>query len=146
MNRTNILGDMTSWTDKQLELLCKPENHKITFDGCEYRWYHKIDGNKWDLHSIYAFKEWKKPYGWLKWALGSWAKELEARRKDAAKEHFKDMQSYLYKIEQAKVIASNDKLKTKEKIKAVKELLPEESVTFIATLLNLSRQAIHKHL
>ena len=34
----------TSWSDQDLESLCLPENHKITFDGFEYWWYHKLHG------------------------------------------------------------------------------------------------------
>lgn len=146
MNRTETLGDMTSWTDEQLEILCKPENHKITFDGYEYFWYHKLNGNKWEIHSVYSFDDWKKPYSWMKWALGAWAKELAQRRKDASNAHFKDMKSYLDKVEQARLIASDSKLKTKYKIAKIQELLPKESITFVASMLNLSRQAIHKHL
>lgn len=145
MNRTEMLGDMTSWTNDELELLCKPENHKIVFDGYEYKWYHKLDGNKWDMHSVYAFEDWKKPYSWLQWALGAWAKELESRRKDMAKEHFNEMKLYLYTVEQARKIADSD-IKTKSKIQQIKKLLPGESVTFIADLLKMSRQAVHKHL
>lgn len=145
MNRTDMLEDMTSWTNDELELLCKPQNHKIVFDGYEYKWYHKLDGNKWDIHSVYTFEDWKKPYSWLQWALAAWAKELEARRKDAAKEHFNEMKSYLRKVEQARLIA-NSSMKTKNKIQAIQELLPEESITFIADLLKMSRQAVHKHL
>jgi len=145
MNRTTILGDMNSWTNEQLELLCKPENHKIIFDGYEYKWHHKLDGNKWDLHSVYTFEDWKKPYSWLQWALGAWSKELEARRKEASKDHFKDMKVYLYKVEQARLIADSN-LKTKSKIHQLQALLPEESITFISNLLKMSRQAIHKHL
>ena len=37
--------NITSWSDQDLESLCLPENHKITFDGYEYWWYHKMETN-----------------------------------------------------------------------------------------------------
>jgi len=43
-------------------------------------------------------------------------------------------------------ISKDPKLKTKVKIKMIQELLPSESVTYIAKVLNISRQAIHRHL
>ena len=145
MNIDYTLDEMTTWTNDQLELLCKPENHKIIFDGYEYKWYHKLDGNKWDLHSVYTFEDWKKPYSWLKWAMAAWAKELEARRATTAKDHLKEMKEYLFKVEKARAIADS-KLKTKDKIQQIQMLLPDESITFIADLLRISRQAVHKHL
>jgi len=146
MNRTDTLRDMTSWTDEQLETLCKPENHKIIFDGYEYFWHHKLNGNKWEIHSVYSFDNWKKPYSWMRWALGAWAKELAQRREDAVSTHFKSMKSYLNKVEQARLIASDSKLKTKDKIAEIQKLLPEESITAVASIMNMTRQAIHKHL
>ena len=56
------------------------------------------------------------------------------------------MKESLESTKQVLIISNNKKLKTKDKIKMIQELLPEESVTFIANVLNISRQAIHRHL
>tara|TARA_R100001086_G_scaffold212467_1_gene128384 strand:+ start:28 stop:285 length:258 start_codon:yes stop_codon:yes gene_type:complete len=72
--------NITSWSTEDLESLCIPENHKITFDGYEYWWYHKLHGNKWDLHYINGFEDLKKPYSWLQYNLYRWSKELTDRK------------------------------------------------------------------
>ena len=46
----------TSWTDSQLEQLYKPFNHKIEFDGYQYKWLHKLDG-VWNIHSLKLFDD-----------------------------------------------------------------------------------------
>lgn len=138
--------NITSWSDEELELLCKPENHKITFDGYMFWWYHKIHGNKWDLHYIEGFEDWKKPYSWLQNWLYKWSKELTDRRVKAASSYFYEMKQNLEATKQVMDISNNPKLKTKVKIKMIQELLPNESITYIANVLKLSRQAIHRHL
>ena len=138
--------NITSWSNKDLESLCNPENHKITFDGFEFWWYHKIHGNKWDLHYVNGFKDWKKPYSWLKENLYKWSKELTDRKVKDASSYFYEMKKNLEATKQVMDISKDPKLKTKVKIKMIQELLPSESVTYIAKVLNISRQAIHRHL
>jgi len=138
--------NVTSWSNEELELLCKPENHKITFDGFEFWWYHKIHGNKWDLHYIEGFEDWKKPYSWIQTWLYKWSKELTDRRVKAASSYFIKMKKNLEATKQVIDISNNKKLKTKQKIKMIQKLLPNESITYIANVLKISRQAVHRHL
>ncbi len=56
------------------------------------------------------------------------------------------MKKNLEATKQVMDISKDPKLKTKVKIKMIQELLPSESITYIAKVLNLSRQAIHRHL
>lgn len=136
----------TSWSNKDLESLCIPENHKITFDGFEFWWYHKIHGNRWDLHYIEGFKEWKKPYSWLQAALHNWSKELTNRRIKSSVSYFEDMKLSLSLTKKVIEISENRKLKTKVKIQLIKKLKPKETVQYIANVLKISRQAVHRHL
>ena len=137
---------ITSWSDKDLETLCNPENHKITFDGFEYWWYHKLHGNKWDLHNISSFEDWKKPYSWLQATLYNWSKELTDRRVKASSSYFYKMKQELAMTKQVMDISNNSKLKTKVKIRLIRELMPDQTVTYLADVLKISRQAIHRHL
>jgi len=138
--------NITNWSNKDLESLCIPENHKITFDGFEYWWLHKIHGNRWELHCIEGFDNWKKPYSWLNEWLYRWGQELTTRKIKASSVYLNKMKESLESTKQVMEISNNKKLKTKDKIKMIQELLPEESITFIANVLNISRQAIHRHL
>ena len=138
--------NVTSWSNEELELLCKPENHKITFNGFEFWWYHKIHGNKWELHYIEGFEDWKKPYSWIQTWLYKWSKELTDRKVKAASSYFIKMKKNLEATKQVIDISNNKKLKTKQKIKMIQKLLPNESITYIANVLKISRQAVHRHL
>jgi len=136
----------TSWSNEELEMLCKPENHKITFDGFEFWWYHRVNGNKWDLHYIEGFENWKKPYSWMQSWLYKWSKELTDRRIEASASYLNEMKNTLEATKQVLEISKNKKLKTKDKIQMIQELLPKESITYIAKVLDISRQAVHRHL
>lgn len=138
--------NITSWSDQDLEALCNPENHKITFDGYEFWWYHKIHGNKWDLHYVNGFEDWKKPYSWLQSALYKWSKELTDRKVKSAESYFYKMKQDLEKTKEVMAISNNKKLKTKVKIRLIRELMPQETIQYVADVLKISRQAVHKHL
>jgi len=138
--------NITSWSDQDLESLCFPENHKITFDGYEYWWYHKLHGNKWDLHYINGFEDWKKPYSWLQSWLYRWSKELTDRKVKSASSYFYQMKQNLERTKEVMSISNNKKLKTKVKIRLIRELMPQETIQYVADVLKISRQAVHRHL
>tara|TARA_R100001463_G_scaffold65951_1_gene119282 strand:- start:586 stop:1017 length:432 start_codon:yes stop_codon:yes gene_type:complete len=138
--------NITSWSNDDLEALCVSKNHKITFDGHEFWWYHKINGNKWELHYINGFEDWKKPYSWLKFNLHKWNKELEDRKQKDYAFYLKDMQEELISVKKMADISKDESIKTKDKIKMIKQLDPDMSVIAIANILRISRQAVHRHL
>jgi hypothetical protein len=140
------LMTITSWNDEQLDKLCDPRNHRIKYDGLEYWWEHKLVSNNWDLHYIEGFDDYKVPYYWLKFWLSLWQKELAERKINSSKAYLKEMKSYLKATSEAIDIANKPGMKTKTKIKAIRELLPNETVTAIADMLKISKQALHKHL
>jgi hypothetical protein len=109
--------NITSWSDEELELLCNPENHKITFDGYMFWWYHKIHGNRWDLHYIEGFEDWKKPYSWLQTWLYKWSEELTERRVKAASSYFYEMKQNLEATKKLWILAIIQNLKLKLKLK-----------------------------
>ena len=134
----------TSWSDNDLEKLTDPKNHRIRFDGYEYVWEHKIN-NSWERHAVNNFEDWKRPYASLQYWLWNWSKELMERKMKYANEYLKHMKAY-FKNTQRVVEIKNGPYKTKRKIEMIQELMPSESITFIADVLDISRQAVHKHL
>jgi hypothetical protein len=140
------LMTITSWSDEQLEKLCDPKNHRIRYDGFEYWWEHKLVSNNWDIHYLEGFEDYKAPYHWLQFWLHKWANELSERKVKTSKTYLKEMKKYLKATEKAIEIANSPGIKTKTKIEMIQELLPNESITAIADMLKISKQAIHKHL
>jgi hypothetical protein len=143
-NKTNSM--ITSWSDEDLEKLSNPNNHRIRWDNIEYHWEHKINGHKWEPHCIDGFEDWKKPYHYLRYWIYQWSKELADRRIKLSESYFYKMGETLKVSEKVIEISNNEKLKNKEKIRLVRELLPNESVTFMSSVLGLTRQCVHKHL
>ena len=133
--------NITSWSNQDLKALCNPNNHKIMYDGFEYWWLHKIHGNKWELHSIKGYTNWKKPYGYIKFWLHKYANELAERR---VEESLSILDEMLLHDKLLKIARGN--MKTKRKIQEIISMFPKADVTYIAALLNISRQAIYRHL
>ena len=135
----------TSWSNEQLEKLCEPKNHRIRFDGFDYVWEHRIDGNKWELHSVFLKPDYKTLYGNMKFWLYQWSRELTDRKINAAEDYLKSMQQYL-KATQKAVEIKNSSMTTKDKIVEVKKVLPEISFKELADILDVSRQIIHRYI
>ena len=55
------------------------------------------------------------------------------------------MKLYLSRINKVKRLRDNLKIKTRDKVKVIMNLIPEMSTAGIAELLNISRQMVHKH-
>lgn len=72
--------------------------------------------------------------------------QLIDRKIKASSIYLNKMKESLESTKQVMEISNNKRLKTKDKIRMIQELLPEESITFIANVLNMSRQAVHRHL
>lgn len=142
----NNLMSKTSWTDEELEKLCDAKNHRIIYDGFEYWWEHKVLSNNWDLHYLEGFGDSKVPYYWLNVWLNKWANELVERKINSSKSYLKEMKEHLKSMGQAIEIAESPGIKTKTKIEMIQELIPNQSITAMAAMLKISKQAIHKHL
>lgn len=140
------LMSKTSWTNEELEKLCDPTNHRIIYDGYDYWWQHKLISNNWDNHYLEGFEDYKVAYHWLKVWLHKWAKELSERKIEASKDYLKEMKQYLKATEKAIEIAKAPGIKTKAKVQMIQELLPNQSITAMASMLNVSRQVLHRHL
>jgi len=111
------------------------------YDGFEYWWFHKIHGNKWELHHIKGYSNWKKPYGHIKFWLHKYAKELAERHVEESLSILHDM---LLHDKLLKIARGN--MKTKRKIQEILSMSPGVDITYLAALLNISRQAIYRHL
>lgn len=135
---------MTSWSNEDLRKLCDVKNHKIKYDGYDFRWYHRIKGNAWDIHSVTIYESYQRAYSELCFWISRWSKELSDRIEEENRKHLKDMYQELKLVEDL-IKIQNSNRKTSMKIKMIRNLIPDASVTYMADLLKVSRQAIHKH-
>ena len=128
----------TSWSNKELEKLCNPENHKIVYDGFDYRWFHRING-KWEIHSIYYFKDYDKPYSLLRYNLAVWSKELTTRRIEKARK-VKRRQNRIERISKERTFDNT------KKAMEIHSIMPELTNEEIGNILGVSKQMIGRYL
>lgn len=138
----------TSWSNDDLKKLTNPLNHRIIYDGYNFVWEHNIN-DKWELHCIKLFNDYKKPYSWLMECISNWSKEIKERELKESRQHFKQMFKDL-KIKQNISIAINEiakehHTKTKEKIKMIRNINPNLSSLEIAEILGISKRAVNKY-
>ena len=135
---------VTSWDTDQLEKLSKFINHRIIYDGYNYRWEHKING-KWELHSIKLFDDNKKPYSWIKYWMYKWEIEWMERLFGVnEKDYFIIMKRNLELTKKSYDI-SNLKLSTKEKVKRIIIINPKIKIKMLCEILNKQPSIIHRH-
>ncbi|QBA63664.1 hypothetical protein [Muriicola soli] len=129
---------MTSWSDKELEALCDPNNHKIRFDGYDYWWYHKING-KWELHSIKEYENYQKPYSYLEYWRNLWERELISRRRIAMKKKL-SLEKKIWDI------CAVLEYETYQKVLEIHKLDPTLTNKEIAAMLSVSQQLVGRYL
>jgi hypothetical protein len=133
----------TSWTDSQLEQLCKPYNHKIEFDGYQYRWLHNIDG-VWKIHCIKLYEDENSLNSnkqlWLNW----WKEEFNNRYNRNLILHYKKSKTELQNTKEIYRIARSN-LKTKIKIEQLKNINPNISTKELCNLLEKEKGIICRY-
>ena len=136
----------TSWSNEQLDKLIDPTNHKITYDGYEYRWYHKINGNKWESHFIKGYKDYNTLYSFLYFWIPLWSKELNERKKEVYRIGIKEVKKELQITKTYVGISERDDLTTKEKIEMMNNLNEITNCDEVATILKVSSTLVRNHL
>lgn len=133
----------TSWTDSQLEQLYKPFNHKIEFDGYQYKWLHKLDG-VWNIHSLKLFDDENSLVSNMKLCYYLWEMELKNRIKKQSLFHLKNNRIELRMRESVFRIAQSE-LKTKTKIEQIQLINPNISTKELCNLLEKEKGIICRY-
>ena len=134
----------TSWTDSHLEQLCKPYNHKIEFDGYQYKWLHNLDG-VWKIHCIKLYDNEillnSDKQLWLNW----WRDEFNNRYNRNLILHIKKSKIELQNTKEIYKIARS-KIATKIKIAQIQNINPNISVNELSNLLEKQKVIIYRHI
>ena len=136
----------TSWSDEELSKLSIPGNHKITYDGYEYWWYHKVNGKKWELHFINGTEDSTKYVKFLTYWLARWNKELSERYKTSIREGMKMFNEDL-KVTQAYVsISTMENLTTQEKLELMNQTYKISYIDEVANILKVRSVYVRNYL
>ena len=131
------------FTLQELKDLKELQNHKIKFDGYNYRWYSKVNNN-WDIHSIKLFDDYKQPFSWIKFSIAIWEKEYNKLVLKENRKHIRQVKKELkmqYKLHNIKRQAE---LSNINKVNEILKIKPDISNNEICDLLGLSRMQIHR--
>tara|TARA_R110001606_G_scaffold178780_1_gene325471 strand:- start:340 stop:753 length:414 start_codon:yes stop_codon:yes gene_type:complete len=135
----NDNNSVTSWTNEQLFKLSDINKHKITKDSDGvFRWYHNIN-NKWELHSIWDFTNYRKPSSYLHFWLSNWAKELNQRQTLAVRKRTAINRKL-------RVLKKSLRKTTSDKIQELCLLFPEFTQEEVANELEISIKTVQRAL
>tara|TARA_R110000803_G_scaffold123413_1_gene191346 strand:+ start:1293 stop:1751 length:459 start_codon:yes stop_codon:yes gene_type:complete len=142
----NIIKIKTSWSDEQLEKLCVPSNHKITYDGYEYWWYHKLNGKKWEIHYINGSSDYTILLSFLKFWIKVWSRELEERKLKLYSVELKQINQELKKTETYISISNRKDLTLYEKLNLMDKCYKISNIEDVSNILKISHTYVRNYI
>jgi hypothetical protein len=131
---------LKSWSTDELAQLQNYENHKITYDGFSFIWECKLNG-KWQKRSITLYDTSNRALNEMHYSLSLFKKEYDKRQ---AYKRDCELKSEVARLEQAIEIGKSDDMSNREKVYFIKELLPDASNEYIATIMNVHGRTIRR--
>ena len=125
------------WTKEQLCLLSDLDNHRIVYDGFEYRWESNITGT-WELQCCKLFTEHAVAMSFLLFNIPRWYNQ----HYKLSKKEFKKRNKITIQIGK---YCNDDTLTTKEKIFAILELDNTLTNRELSNILDITRQTVSRH-
>ncbi len=135
----------TSWSDDHLLQLTDPNNHRIRYDRVGFIWEHHLDG-KWELHSVFKYRTHGYYYHLIRFWTYNWSKELMDRRVSLSRSIINGFDSLYKDSKRVKEISEDKKLGVKEKCELIKEILPNEPLSYVADALNISLSTLKRRI
>jgi len=115
-------------------------NHKVIYDGYEFVWMVRLDGN-WIRRYVRNFSDYNTPISWIHFNLSRWGNEYVSRRS----EYLKEMRSNLEADIKIAEISREANVTTKQKVLEVINLKPKISSKEIADILDITVRSVERH-
>ena len=130
----------TSWSDNHLKQLKDITNHKVIYDGYEFVWMSKLDGN-WNRHYVRNFTNYNKPMSWIHVSIYKLNKEYKNRYS----KYLEDMRRSLEIDIRIQEISRVANIKTKQKIQEILNLKPDINNKDISDILGVTIRTVERH-
>ena len=130
----------TSWSTEDLKQLKEITNHEIFYDGYEFVWMSKLNG-EWNRHYISNFEDYNKPMSWIHYHTYKWDKEYRERQT----KYFEGMRKSLDIDVKIREISREANIKTKQKVLEVISLKPSISNKEISEILDVTVRSVERH-
>jgi hypothetical protein len=139
MVRLKTINIKMKFSNLEIENLSRARNHKFIYDGYDYWWW-SCKKDKWEIHCIEPFSDYKKALSYLKYWLNQY--EFMIENNDA---EINRITNNL--IDQVRIydIANSNK-STYNKINEIYAIKPFATQVELGEYLNISKMAISKQL
>ena len=127
------------FSNREIDNLSRPSNHKIEFDGYDF-WWHSYKKDKWELHCIKPFSNYKKAIEYIKY----WLQEYTLMISNDIDEINKITNNVIDQVRIYDIVNSNKS--TFEKICDIYAIKPFATQFELGESLNISKMAISKQL
>ncbi len=127
------------FSNREIDNLSRPSNHKIEFDGYDF-WWHSYKKDKWELHCIKPFSNYKKAIEYIKY----WLQEYTLMISNDIDEINKITNNVIDQVRIYDIVNSNKS--TFEKICDIYAIKPFATQFELGEYLNISKMAISKQL
>jgi hypothetical protein len=127
------------FSNREIDNLSRPHNHKIQFDGYNF-WWHSYKKDKWELHCIKPFSNYKKALEYIKYWLQRYA--LMISNDNDAIDKITD--NVIDQVRIYDIVNSNKS--TFDKICDIYAIKPFATQVELGEFLNISKMAISKQL
>lgn len=131
---------MTSWSTEELKDLKEITNHNVIYDGYEYIWMSKTNG-EWNRQCTANFKDYNKPMSWIHFHTYRWGKEYRARHA----KYLDNMRKRLDLDVKIREISREANVNTKQKVLEIINLKPNISNKDIADILGVTIRTVERH-
>ena len=131
---------MTSWNTEELKDLKEITNHNIIYDGYEFVWMSRVNG-EWKRQSVYNFKGYNKPMSWIHFHTYRWGKEYRARHA----EYLNNMRKSLDLDVKIREISREANVNTKQKVLEILNLKPNINNKDISDILGVTIRTVERH-
>jgi hypothetical protein len=131
---------MTNWETEELLYLKEMTNHKVVYDGYEFVWMSRLNG-EWNRHYVNNFEDYNKPMSWIHHNVYNWGKEYRHRHT----KYLDDMRKQLDIDVKIREISREANVKTKQKVLEVISLRPSISNKEISDILDVTVRSVERH-
>ena len=135
-----LRSQKSNWSTEDLMHLKEVTNHNIFYDGYEFVWMIKLNG-EWNRHYISNFEDYDKPMSWIHYNTYKWDKEYKERQA----KYLEDMRKSLDIDIKIREISREVNVKTKQKVLEVISLKPNISNKEISDILDVTVRSVERH-
>ena len=139
-----IRKSLHGYNNNELRYRCEPTNHKISYDGYNYRWLVKVN-DCWEIQSTILYTQYKTAYSHIFFWLSKYSKEMSNRDNASVSNYFAKLELDVEAEAKLHEISREYTSKTKDKITQMISIKSDITNERISKLLDVSIRSVERH-